>query len=104
MMLIDVARAIASIGMILMAVSGIIYTSINWKACKSKFGKEYFALIGIFIMLLPSFFYSENKDYLFERWQIALPFLILPIIWMKGPFLQLKETFSIYAFFLVCVS
>lgn len=104
MMLIDVARALASIGMILMAVSGIVYTSTNWKSCKHKYGLEYFALTGIFIMLLPSFFYSENKEYLFERWQIALPFLILPIIWMKGPFLQLKETFSIYAFFLVCVS
>ncbi|MFY8022305.1 MAG: hypothetical protein ACOVP1_13960, partial [Bacteroidia bacterium] len=104
MMLIDVARALASIGMILMALSGILFCLANYNSCKQRKQAVYFSLIGLFLMLLPSYFYSDNLDYLFERWQIALPFLILPFFWMKGPILQEKETLSIYAFFLVCVS
>ena len=103
-MLIDVARALASIGMILMSLSAITYCLSNYRDCKQKKNKVYIALIGIFIMLLPSYFYSDNLEYLFERWQIAIPFLLLPFLWMKGPDLNVKETLSIYAFFLVCVS
>jgi O-antigen ligase len=104
MMLIDVARALASIGMIMMAISGIICCAQNWQSCKEKRGLEFLSLVGIFLILLPSFFYSENKEYLFERWQIALPFLILPIVWLKGPNLKTNEILSLYAFYIVCVS
>lgn len=103
-MLIDIARALPSIGMITMAISGIAYKLSSKKPLHEQNKWVYFSLTLCFIILLPSWFYSENKEYLYERWQISLPFLILPLVWLIAPQFRLKDLYALYAFFLTCVS
>lgn len=103
-MLIDIARALPSIGMIAMVVSGVIYKFSSGKSATNQNNWVYLSLTTCFIILLPSWFYSDNKEYLLERWQIAIPFFILPIIWLIAPRYKLKDLYAIYAFFLICVS
>jgi O-antigen ligase len=101
-LLIDKARALASIGMIGIALSAIFY-AIAIKKIKFEQLRIYVGLVCCFLILLPSYFYSTNLHYFFERLQINLPFLILPICWSILPKLNIKQIYSCFAWYILGV-
>jgi len=97
-LLIDIARALPSIGMIGLFILSIVYLIIQ-KEFKINKLKAYGSLMFCFGMLLPSYFYSDNTAYFLERLQINLPFLILPMCWVILPDLNLKQITICFAWF-----
>lgn len=100
---IDSARSLASISMIGMALTAIM--TLKTKGLKTKFigRKDLLVLSGLFLFLLPSVFYSDNLDYFFERLQIQLPFLILPLAFIFFKPLSNRQFMLVYYFFLIGV-
>ena len=100
---IDSARSLASISMIGMAITAIM--TLKLKGVKAKFTgrKDLFVLSGLFLFLIPSVFYSENLNYFFERLQIQLPFLILPLAFIFFKPLSNRQFMLVYYFFLIGV-
>ncbi len=102
MLLIDIARALASIGMIGMSLIAILNFIIHKEIDKHGM-KIYISLALCFAMLLPSYFYSANLNYYLERLQINIPFFILPLCWLIAPQLSYKQIRVCYAGFIVGV-
>jgi O-antigen ligase len=98
--LIDVARVVPSLSMILICLLGISYI---FKPSEHKLNdaKIWLALSFTFILTLPSILYSENVAYLLERWQILLPYLLLPLAFYLIPKAQDKIYYRLYASFVV---
>ncbi len=97
--LIDTARVVPSLAMIGIVLLGLSYWIKKGPYSQKKNVKPYWALAGTFLILLPSWFYSDNKTYLLERWQIALPFLVLPLAFMMIPQLPKRRYFQLYQFY-----
>jgi len=96
--LIDVARIVPSISMILVCLLGISYV-IKPANQKLNDAKVWLALSFTFFITLPSILYSNNIDYLLERWQILLPYLLLPLAFYLIPKTQEKIYNQLYAIF-----
>lgn len=98
--LIDVARIVPSISMIFICLLGISYV---FKPAdqKQKDAKVWLALSFTFIITLPSILYSNNINYLLERWQILLPYLLLPLAFYLIPKAQDKIYNQLYASFIL---
>ena len=73
------ARAILSLTMILFLVSTILFNNPQNLFKNFLYRKEFLALSGVFIFLFIGFINSESYAYIFQRLQVKLPFLILPI-------------------------
>ncbi|MDO8261536.1 MAG: hypothetical protein Q7T50_08675, partial [Candidatus Magasanikbacteria bacterium] len=95
----DIARVVPSIAMIGIVILGLSYLIKKEPFHQKKKTKPYWALAGTFLILLPSWFYSDNKSYLLERWQIALPFLVLPLAFMMIPQMPKRRYFQLYQFY-----
>jgi O-antigen ligase len=57
---------------------------------------------------LPSVFYSDNTQFLFQKWQIAVPYLLLPLALEKIPIFSKTHFYRLYllyfsSVFLICV-
>ncbi len=102
-LLMDISRVIPSIAMIGIAIIGLSYLIIKPEYAINKNPIPYLALAGTFLILLPSYFYSDNWGYLLEKWRIALPYFILPLAFLMIPPLPKKRYFELYYlyFFLV---
>lgn len=98
--LIDVARIVPSISMILICLLGISY-AIRPANQKLNDAKVWLALSFTFFITLPSLLYSNNIAYLLERWQILLPYLLLPLAFYLIPKAQDKIYNQLYATFVV---
>jgi hypothetical protein len=94
--LIDFVRILPSISMILIVLLGISYWVKPVLLSQNKHSSPFWLLTGTFFILLPSWFYSDNMGYLFEKWQIALPYLVLPIAFIKIPKLSDRRLFILY--------
>lgn len=101
--LIDSARSLASISMIGLALTAIFTLKPKGVKAKLTARKDLLMLSGLFLFLLPSLFYSNNLNYFFERLQIQLPFLILPIAFVFFKPLSNRQFMLVYYFFLVGV-
>lgn len=95
-LLIDFMRVIPSIAMILLVLLGLSYLVRPEETTKAETA-PFFALAGTFLILIPSWFYSENSSYLLDKWQIALPYLVLPIAFLKIPRLGERKQAIAYA-------
>jgi O-antigen ligase len=58
--------------------------------------KTWVALTCIFLLCLPSYFYSENTGYWLERVRLKLPFLALPLAFAGLPTLQRKDYYNVF--------
>jgi Ca2+/Na+ antiporter len=103
MLLIDLARVLPSIYMILMVLIGISYWVKPTTNIEKSNPSPFISLATTFLILLPSYFYSTDTHYLFERWQIAIPFLVLPLAFVKIPRLSDKKHAFIYAFYFLSI-
>ncbi len=103
LLLLDVIRIMPSIGMISIVLIGISYLLKPITIIQKADTKPFWALSFTFIILLPSYFYSDNLNYLLEKWQIALPYLLLPLAFMKIPRISERRNFLIYEFYLFCI-
>jgi O-antigen ligase len=97
--LIDFVRILPSISMILIVLLGISYWVKPVLLSQNKHSSPFWLLTGTFFILLPSWFYSDNMGYLFEKWQIALPYLVLPIAFIKIPKLSDRRLFILYGLY-----
>ncbi len=57
-----------------------------------------------FLLVLASWFWSEDMNYTLERLRIKLPFLVLPFAFAAMPALRKREIFAIFYFLLVLMS
>lgn len=100
--LIDWVRILPSISMILLVMLGISH----WlkKTPKGIAGKPlpFYMMAATFLILIPSWFYSDNHDYLFEKWQIAIPYLLLPLAFTQIPRMSERRFFLLYEFYFLC--
>ncbi|OYU96318.1 MAG: hypothetical protein CFE21_07935 [Bacteroidetes bacterium B1(2017)] len=107
MLLIDFIRILPSISMVVLVLLGISYLLKPIALEGRQNSKPFYSLALTFAILLPSILYSENHSYLFERWQIALPYLLLPIAFIKIPKLSTRRHFLLYEsyfFFILLIS
>ncbi|MFN4082250.1 MAG: O-antigen ligase family protein [Bacteroidia bacterium] len=79
LLLVDVSPIPLSVSMALMFVVPFFYVKPKYIISNLINNKKMIMLMCCFLALVPSLFYTKNYNYLFERWQIALPFLLLPI-------------------------
>ncbi|MCX6186349.1 MAG: hypothetical protein NTU43_05020, partial [Bacteroidetes bacterium] len=91
----------ASISMIGLALTAIFTLKKNGIKSKLLSRKDLLVLTGLFLFLIPSFFYSSNIHYLLERIQIQIPFLILPLAFIFFKPLSNRQFMLIYYFFLL---
>ncbi len=84
-LLIDEIRILPSVSMILIVLTGISYWVRKGKGIESGNGIAFYILGITFLILLPSYFYSSNTQFLTHKWQIALPYLLLPLAFAKIP-------------------
>ncbi len=101
--LIDSARSLASISMIGLALTAILTLKLKGVKAKLLARKDLLVLSGLFLFLLPSIVYSDNIQYFFERLQIQLPFLILPLAFIFFKPLSNRQFMLVYYFFLIGV-
>ncbi len=97
--LIDFVRILPSISMILIVLLGISYWIKPTTKNVANNATSFWLLTSTFFILLPSWFYSDNTGYLFEKWQIALPYLVLPIAFIKIPKLSDRRLFILYGLY-----
>lgn len=104
MLVLDFVRIMPSVGMILIALLGISYWVQKENKEVLKANKIPFLILTIgFLALLPSYFYSDNHKYLFEKWQIGIPYLILPLAFIKIPKLSSKLHYLLYEIYFYCI-
>ncbi len=89
--LIDVARVTVSISMIALCLLAISEWITAPKTFSINLAKPYLYLTAVFLVILPSGLYSENQSYFFERAQILLPFLLLPLAFFSLPKLTTSQ-------------
>jgi O-antigen ligase len=89
--LIDVARVTVSISMIVICLLAISEWIAAPRTFSFKIAKPYLYLTADFLVILPSGLYSENQSYFFERAQILLPFLLLPLAFFSLPKLTTSQ-------------
>lgn len=100
MLLIDIARALPSIGMIGICLTAIGHLFLNKNSQTYSF-KAYGSLMLCFAMLIPSYFYSSNLGYFLERLQIHIPYLLLPLSWALLPKLNFKQAQFCFVWFVL---
>ncbi|MBC7383157.1 MAG: O-antigen ligase family protein [Bacteroidia bacterium] len=98
-MLMDLARILPSMAMIGIVLLGISYFIRKNPYPIQKNKLPYLALSCTFIILLPSYFYSDNQTYLFEKWQVAIPYLVLPLAFMVIPQMPKRRYYQLYQFY-----
>ncbi len=103
MMFLDFIRVIPSIAMIGISLLGISYLVKKPLLPTKQNTIPYWALAGTFLILLPSWFYSNNHTYLLEKWQIALPYLVLPLAFLVIPEMSQKRTSQLYYLYFILV-
>lgn len=74
----DYARVIPSVSMIGLVLTALVSVNPRSFFINFKNRKSYLALGGLFIIVLPSWFYSDNTRYLGDKLQLMIPFLVLP--------------------------
>ncbi|MDZ4666890.1 MAG: O-antigen ligase family protein [bacterium] len=95
----DVARVLPSISMILIVLLGISYWIKPGGVELSAHSLPFYLLTLSFLVLLPSILYSNNTDYLFQKLQIAIPYLVLPLAILKIPKLSKRSYLQIYGLY-----
>lgn len=103
LLLLDIIRIMPSIGMISIVLIGLSYFYKPIYSNHKADTKPFMALGFTFLILVPSYFYSSNLSYLFEKWQIALPYLLLPLAFIKIPRLSERRNFLLYEFYFFCI-
>lgn len=96
------APAILSIVMFMMVAWGLWHYKAAWAGLKSE--PVWWAVMGVFIMLLPQCLYSDNWHYLGERLRIKLPFLILPFAFAAAKPFGRKQFYLLLAWLSVLMS
>ncbi len=99
--LLDVVRILPSLSMIGITLLGLFYWFQKKEPIFSPKTKPFLILTLCFWVLLPSYFYSDNLNYFNQKIQIALPFLLLPLAFIKIPVLSRLQYVRLLAFFLV---
>jgi O-antigen ligase len=107
-LLIDVVRILPSMSMILLVLVGISYWINPVTVAHQGEPKVFYILSLTFWVLLPSVFYSDNTQFLFQKWQIAVPYLLLPLALVKIPIFSKTHFYRLYllyfsSVFLICV-
>jgi O-antigen ligase len=97
--LIDVIRILPSLSMAGLVVLGIFYWLQKQGLNQDKSKIPYYLLTLCFWILLPSYFYSSNTNYWMQKIQIAIPFLLLPLAFIKIPALSRIRYLQVLAFF-----
>ncbi len=73
-----VSRAMMSMGMMILIGNAVLNLKVV-SNCRTFFSQSHLVLLtAYFLLLLLSYFWSEDTHYFNERLQIALPFLIMP--------------------------
>jgi len=98
-MILDFARILPSLSMVLLVLLGLSYWIKPIELSEKVDSKPFLVLIISYLILLPSFFYSNNLSYLMEKWQIAIPYLLLPLSFIKIPRLSSRRLFLLYEFY-----
>jgi len=103
LLLMDIVRILPSLSMIGLALLGISYwfkpSQDNTPIAKAP----YIILTLCFWILLPSYFYSDNFPYLWQKTQLALPFLVLPLAFIKTPSLIKLKYYQVLSFYVIGV-
>jgi O-antigen ligase len=82
-----------------LVVLGIFYWAQKKGLNQDKSKIPYYLLTLCFWILLPSYFYSSNTNYWMQKIQIAIPFLLLPLAFIKIPALSRIRYLQVLAFF-----
>lgn len=99
--LIDVIRILPSLSMAGLVFLGIFY-GIQKRGLNQTPNKTPFLLLTLcFLILLPSYFYSENTNYWMQKIQIAIPFLLLPLVFIKIPALSPQKYLQVLSFYIL---
>ncbi|MCG9880639.1 MAG: O-antigen ligase family protein [Bacteroidia bacterium] len=97
--LMDVVRILPSLGMAFVFLLGISYYIKPKQSENDSPNMLFWMLTLCFFALLPSYFYSDNKDYFAQKIQVAIPFLLLPIAFGKLPKLSTLKYHQFLTFF-----
>lgn len=73
------SRAMMSIGMIVLVVLAFFQANYNEKFLKFIKTPPFIAMVGFYLLVLASGFWSDDKIFFLERIRIKLPFLLLPL-------------------------
>ncbi len=95
------APALLSISMIGFILITILSNSTSELFKNFVYRKDLLIISITYVYLLSSFFYSDNYTYLFERLQIKLPFLMLPLV-AASIKLNRRDIHILYFIFYVC--
>lgn len=99
--LLDVFRILPSLGMAFIFLIGISYYIKPEIKHNNSTHKIFWWLTLCFWALIPSYFYSTNTNYYFQKLQIAIPFLLLPIAFAKFPKLSTLKYHQLLFFFII---
>jgi O-antigen ligase len=95
----DFFRALPSIAMIGVVASAVFFTNPATLVRNFLHRKTFLVLSVTFLFLLPSFFYSQNHAYFWERLQIHLPYLLLPLAFASLDPMKPRVWLGIYYLF-----
>jgi O-antigen ligase len=101
----DVARAMLSIAMILLALI-LLYDSIITKSRLSVFSSRtlLFMASGFIVLYGIQFLHSENTSYLWERIGIKIPFILLPLVALRSSPVSTKYMRIILVYYVVLMA
>lgn len=101
--LIDVARVVPSLSMILIGLLGISFV-VKPGLSNIEFNRIWIYFPLTFLITIPSVLYSDNFNYLTERWQILVPYLVLPLAFGVIPFITKDQYRFCYWFYILLTS
>ena len=99
--LLDVIRILPSMSMIGITLLGLFYWLQKDETKIPTNTSPYLLLTLCFWMLLPSYLYSDNVAYFYQKLQLALPFLLLPLAFSKIPVLPKIQYVRLLLFFVI---
>jgi O-antigen ligase len=102
------SRAMMSIGMILLVVVALLQNDIPGKLKRFYSITPFIAIQAFFLLIIISFFWSEDKSFWLDRTRIRLPFLFMPFAFFvllpveRKAYLIILKTYF-WLIFLCCV-
>jgi len=103
MTVIDHFRALPSLAMIGLVLVSVIFTKPKDILINIKSNKALLTLSLSFVIMLPSYFYSDNIMEYFDSLRIHIPYLILPFAFALLPKFSKKQFLTFYYLFMVLI-